>query len=391
MPQYPLDLAHMRRRLRKGDKGEVRGDILPIKRGADGNLSPAVPGIAREIGVGMLDMLAGTRTGDLTPEATVGLLDFMGGSAATAPLRGGSRAGIFGGELAKGADKAALERAKDIKRQGIKSNLPESEIRQRAWDETGWFQGPDNKWRFEIDDSQSVVDSAGFLKSRESDRWRQLEITEDASIIAHRAKRKKMTIEDAVKELEADLRRPVDPESIRLAKTEDPQTLRELSNAAYAQKPATGPMTVGDVIQHQPLFDQYPDLPTRPYHRMGTEGGMGTYGSYNPALDEFSVSKFYTKGGQERSTALHELQHGIQRREGFQQGGNPADIMKMPGAKAIGDQVKQEITNNAMSVMNMITQGAQKWAAHQNAQGKGNFKDMNDALAGVSHCRSTGS
>lgn len=52
--------------------------------------------------------------------------------------------GIFGGRLAKTADHAALAKAEEMAAKGAD--------RKAIWDETGWFQGADGKWRFEIDD-----------------------------------------------------------------------------------------------------------------------------------------------------------------------------------------------------------------------------------------------
>lgn len=54
--------------------------------------------------------------------------------------------GVFGGRLAKTADQAALARAEEMAARGAP--------REDIWRDTGWFQGTDGKWRFEIDDSQ---------------------------------------------------------------------------------------------------------------------------------------------------------------------------------------------------------------------------------------------
>jgi hypothetical protein len=70
-----------------------------------------------------------------------------GGLAATAMGAGTPKnaVGIFGGRLAKTADHAALGRAEELAAQGAP--------REQIWNDTGWFQGSDGKWRFEIDDS----------------------------------------------------------------------------------------------------------------------------------------------------------------------------------------------------------------------------------------------
>lgn len=56
----------------------------------------------------------------------------------------------FAGERAKTADLAALAKAKEMTASGLD--------RAKVWHDTGWFQGVDGKWRFEIDDSKSYGD-----------------------------------------------------------------------------------------------------------------------------------------------------------------------------------------------------------------------------------------
>lgn len=60
--------------------------------------------------------------------------------------------GIFGGRLARTADQDALARAETMAAEGAP--------REQIWNDTGWFQGVDGKWRFEIDDSQMSFDGA---------------------------------------------------------------------------------------------------------------------------------------------------------------------------------------------------------------------------------------
>ena len=54
----------------------------------------------------------------------------------------------FAGESSETADKSLLTRAKEMQSNGVDSES----IRQ----ETGWYQGYDGKWRYEIDDSETV-------------------------------------------------------------------------------------------------------------------------------------------------------------------------------------------------------------------------------------------
>lgn len=56
---------------------------------------------------------------------------------------------IFAGPNAKTADQSALAKAVEMTQSGVS--------RDDIWRDTGWFQGADGKWRFEIDDSSMSV------------------------------------------------------------------------------------------------------------------------------------------------------------------------------------------------------------------------------------------
>lgn len=59
----------------------------------------------------------------------------------------------FAGEKARTADREKLDMAKKMEEEG--------KTRRKIYDETGWFRGADDKWRFEIDDSQMQYRYAG--------------------------------------------------------------------------------------------------------------------------------------------------------------------------------------------------------------------------------------
>jgi hypothetical protein len=82
-------------------------------------------------------------TGLNTAGAVMGLP--WGRGASQAAQDGASTARIFAGPTAKTADHAALARAQEMAAAGAD--------RADIWRDTGWFAGPDGKWRFEIDDS----------------------------------------------------------------------------------------------------------------------------------------------------------------------------------------------------------------------------------------------
>jgi hypothetical protein len=70
----------------------------------------------------------------VSPEMAEGaVLDFVGG-----PM-------TFAGIGSRTANKLALQKAQDLAGQGAN--------RKQIWDETGWFNDVDGKWKYEIDDS----------------------------------------------------------------------------------------------------------------------------------------------------------------------------------------------------------------------------------------------
>lgn len=122
----------------------------------------SAPGPAVGLGIGTLPTAsnladAATLPGDVTtgkadlntPEG-FGRAMNMTGTLTTGgmPMAEAGAAGIFGGKLAKTADLEALQTAKDM----AGKSSPED-----IWNKTGWFQGPDQQWRFEIPDNKSAI------------------------------------------------------------------------------------------------------------------------------------------------------------------------------------------------------------------------------------------
>lgn len=68
--------------------------------------------------------------------------DWAGAAESGVPLMA-----IFAGPGARTASRAMLARAQEMAGKGVS--------RDAIWNETGWFQGGDGKWRFEIDDSSA--------------------------------------------------------------------------------------------------------------------------------------------------------------------------------------------------------------------------------------------
>lgn len=173
----------------------------------------------------------------------------------------------FSGESAKTADAFALEEAQTQLLAGIGA--------ERVRQQTGWFKGPDDKWRFEIDDSMAAL-TPDFS---EAATWGELEGQHKQSFGAEFGR------------------------GVRL----------------------------DDVIDHPRLFAAYPHLAelivtSLEPEAQGASRGI-TQAAYSPggndALPELRINRELPIG-EVLSTLLHELQHAIQRAEGFAVGGSPS-------------------------------------------------------------------
>lgn len=92
--------------------------------------------------------------------------------------------------------------------------------------------------------------------------------------------------------------------------------LKENPNFNYLKD--TQPL--GGVVEHGELYKAYPSLSDVPVHFMPKEKLGDAYGAYSTKLDRVTLKDLpdfdHTKN------SLHEIQHAIQQREGFNQGGN---------------------------------------------------------------------
>lgn len=146
-----------------------RHPFLPVRLSADGTVMPALPGLVQS---GVVDPVVhglqamgrlrdhGTPDHMTDPEGAAALARDSFDAASLAPMAsaplGGiadNAVGVFGGRLARTADQAALARAEELAASGAP--------REQIWSETGWFQGTDGKWRFEIDDSKFKLNEHG--------------------------------------------------------------------------------------------------------------------------------------------------------------------------------------------------------------------------------------
>lgn len=173
-------------------------------------------------------------------------------------LAAGVAKAIFGGIGAKTADKGMLDLATAMASKGSP--------RDAIWNETGWFQGPDDQWRFEIDDSKSRL---------------------------------------GTKALEELMAGPAGA-----------------SGATQRSAPGT--------IWHDDLYKAYPELRTvdidaRYNTALSNPNGSFVAGAqYNGGRPRIDIQANSLEGDRNsvRGIGLHEMQHGVQSIEGFVDGAN---------------------------------------------------------------------
>lgn len=184
----------------------------------------------------------------------------------------------FAGEKARTADREKLDMAKKMEEEG---KTPE-----RIYEETGWFRGLDQKWKFEIDDS-----AAEFFP-------------EGDAILQNNPSYKKFR--EMMENGETDK-----PEFWNLWEIFEGEMGREDKSLEF-------------YLKHEKLFEQYPILR---YVKIRIEdmSGKNREGYYDPVKNEIvldgSLLNQYTKE-KTKGILLHEIQHAIQKYEGFTQGSN---------------------------------------------------------------------
>lgn len=120
--------------------------------------------------------------------------------------------------------------------------------------------------------------------------------------------------------------------------------------------PGTPYAGLGDILEHPELYQAYPDLKDIAVH-FPTKGGRIS-GSYHPDTDIIKIFPSYSPEDM-KSTLLHEIQHAIQKREGFARGGMPSEFA---GDKEIwardADNIRRRANHllSAANIKNMMRQ-----------------------------------
>lgn len=191
---------------------------------------------------------------------------------------------------AKTADSAALRRAEAMEKSGTDNET----IRQ----ETGWYRGMDGQWRFEIDDS-----GAAFSRSGEAQYS-----ADNADYARYTQLMNRM--------LTGDLTEAEHAELLGLDK-KNGSTKKEL-----ARRIDEGNATLRDILQHNALFEAYPEIAETKVKFADMPSGKA--GSYNRETNTITLdTKLKYDANEALDALMHEVQHRVQAAEGFEGGTSP--------------------------------------------------------------------
>lgn len=200
----------------------------------------------------------------------------------------------FAGESALNADNKMLQKAKEM--------YDDFESSEDIRKETGWHRGADGKWRFEIDDSRMKVftDGDALFRKAHPEYVRLQDLYE---------KFWKGDISDAEQKELTDLNETWGSEKARL------HTRLLRGNAHLA-----------DIIQHDVLFENYPQLSEVTVKIGDLDGLNGANGAYVVNGSEIKIDEDLFKDeyrtAKRDGTLVHEIQHAIQDIEQFAKGAN---------------------------------------------------------------------
>ena len=205
-------------------------------------------------------------------------------AAAAAGIRGPPRY-MTAGESGKNADLNALATAKAMKQEGASE--------ESILTLTGWYQGADGKWRWEIDDSGMEYRRDGDARLLEEPKYQRLqELTQKWA--------------DSFEKDGAALTESEEAELERLQE--------EYKDRVWDEK-----YLLRDFLKHDKLFETYPYL--NRVSLVFDDLSSGENGYFDKNSNTIVLSNDLV--GVPERTLLHEVQHVIQKIEGFSGGSSP--------------------------------------------------------------------
>ncbi|MCI6694679.1 MAG: hypothetical protein MR469_03455, partial [Campylobacter sp.] len=245
---------------------------------------------------------------------------------------------IFGGEKALGANKAKLKVAKDMAKNGAKDD--------EIWAKTGWYKDIDGKWKFEINALGGEVKAVDhpFVTKDDFSEWKAQYID------------KKLSLDELSELSGGKMGGKIDIAPIARAYNESENiSIKELSGkypnlkmsvADYADlgvyddytiktriktvrdmmdgKIYAGVYRLDDILDDEALFKAYPQLKDMEVE-ITSIFDTGIKGGFNKNSNKIILDDNLSKD-ELKSTLYHELQHAIQKVEGFATGGNSKEL-----------------------------------------------------------------
>ena len=192
----------------------------------------------------------------------------------------------YAGKNANGANLDSLREAQEMQAAGA-----DMESIRKA---TGWHEGMDGKWRWEIDDSKMEYHRAGdALFGRNHPEYAEQQRLEQKMLYGELT----------------------DAEQARLRALTETWG-RERSR--LSERVERGNARLEDVLDHEELFRAYPQL--RHVRAVFDETPKGVLGSFSAEGNQITISEELRDAPQDM--LIHEIQHAIQNAEGFAKGSN---------------------------------------------------------------------
>lgn len=307
------------REQRGRQEGETHGDILPLRRNKQGKLEFAIPQFLLDAYNSLTlprDVIEGHTPSDEEIAEFAGNVGLAGvGTSAKAAKEAGPNAlGMFLGFKSHGADLGKLAKASSLQSKGA--------TREEIWEATGWWKGKDDQWRYEISDEafDLTPEAKKALKAEED----ALVEFDDGPFGVIRVNDNQPSVEGNIEDVFShpelyrnyennDLTRPIVP---KREKPTDPNSFQQV-----------------------PFIKEQHDSKAK----IGRADPGRAEGMYTPDTDSY-----YAAGSDDDAllrTAAHELQHGVQRREGFARGSSPDE------AASIASKVMQELPPEVFNFM----------------------------------------
>lgn len=204
----------------------------------------------------------------------------------------GSPEGRFSlaGQKARTANSQTLQIAEQMEQEGAS--------REEIWQETGWTRTMDGKnWRFEIDNSEAEYRGGADAQFRE----------DHADYAEYQDLLQKM-FEGTISESE-------------MQRMEQLDDIWSGEYARLRERAESGNATLADVLQHDSLYEAYPELRDVKVRLESDTGSKN--GSYDPRTNTITISEDKPGDSAKVGIMLHEIQHAIQQIEGWESGASP--------------------------------------------------------------------